>query len=76
MEHCHLEMMLQHHPKTLAYREAVSRLKGGDHNRDALVDEARFPLPFKVEHRFPTKSEDSLFHGMKTETKQTSCMLN
>jgi hypothetical protein len=28
------------------------------------------PLPFKVQHRFPTKPEDSLFHGIKTGTKQ------
>ena len=65
-----LEMVLQHHPKTLAYREAVSRLKGRDHNKDEVVDEARFPLPFKVQHRFPTRSEDALFHGIKTETKR------
>jgi hypothetical protein len=69
-EHHHLKLMLQHHPKTLAYREAVSRLNGRDHNKDVVVDEARFPLPFKVQHRFTTKSEDPLFNGIKTETKQ------
>jgi hypothetical protein len=34
------------------------------------TDEARFQLPFKVQHQLPTKSEDCLFHGIKTETKQ------
>jgi hypothetical protein len=69
-DHRHVEMMLKHHPKTLAYRQSASRLKGRDHNKDVVIDEARFPLPFKVQHRFPTKSEDCLFYGMKTGTKQ------
>jgi hypothetical protein len=48
----------------------VSRLKVRDHNKDVVIDEARFPLPFKVQHRFPTKSEDFLFYGIKTGSKQ------
>jgi hypothetical protein len=55
-DHRQLEMVLKHHPKALAYRESVSRLKGRDHNNDVVIDEARFPLPFNLQHRFPTKS--------------------
>jgi hypothetical protein len=63
-------MVLKHNPKTIAYRESVSRLKVRDHNKDVVIDEARFPLPFKVQHRFPTKSEDFLIYGIKTGSKQ------
>jgi hypothetical protein len=45
-------------------------LKGRDYNKDVGIDEARFPLPFKAQHRFSTKSEDCLFYGIKTGTKQ------
>jgi hypothetical protein len=65
-----LEMVLQHQPKTIAYCESVSRLKGRDRNKNVVIDEARFQLPFKVQHRLTTKSKDCLFHGIKTETKQ------
>jgi hypothetical protein len=65
-----LEMVLQHHRKTLAYRVSVSRLKGRGRNKDVVIDEARFQLPFKFQLQLPTKSEDFLFHGIKTKTKQ------
>ena len=35
-----------------------------------VVDEARFPSPFKVQHRFAGPSDDNMFNGMKTETKR------
>jgi aspartate oxidase len=63
-------MVLKHHPNTLAYRESVSRLMGRHRNKDVMIDEARFQLRFKVQHRFPTKSEDCLFYGIKTEMKR------
>jgi hypothetical protein len=65
-----LKTILRYHPKTLAYLEEVSRLKGRDHTKDVIVDEIRFPLPFKVQHRFASKADDPIFHGIKAKKKQ------
>jgi phosphatidylserine/phosphatidylglycerophosphate/cardiolipin synthase-like enzyme len=50
-EHRQLEMVLKHHPRTLAYRESVSRLKGRHHNKDVVIDDAialrgSTPIPY------------------------------
>jgi hypothetical protein len=68
--HCQTLASVKDHPKTLAYRESVSRLKGRDRDKDVVINEARFHLLFKVQHQLPAKSEDCLFHGIKTEPKQ------
>jgi hypothetical protein len=68
--HCQTLASVKDHPKTLAYRESVSRLKDRDRDKVVVIDEARFHLPFKVQHQLPTMSEDCLFHGIKTEPKQ------
>ena len=39
------------------------------HNMNVL-DEADFPWPIKVQHRFPGLSDDIIFHGIEAETKQ------
>lgn len=59
------EQILNHHSKTQAWREAISKLKGRDPNKSTIIEDIRIPLPFKVQHRYPTKSDDPFFHGIK-----------
>jgi hypothetical protein len=59
------DQILNHHSKTKAWREGTSKLKGRDPNESTINEDIRTPLPFKVQHRYSTKSDDPFFYGIK-----------
>jgi hypothetical protein len=60
-----LLLVLQHHPKTAARMQAVSKIRGRS-NTDGFFYEQRITLPRACEHSFAMEIDgDKFFHGKK-----------
>ncbi len=58
------EDVLAIHPKTVARKATIARLKGRESGK-ALVEEHRIPLPFKCDRSPVSSAVDPLFNGVK-----------
>jgi hypothetical protein len=58
-----LLLVLQHHPKTAAHMQAVSKIRGQSNTEDFFYEQ-RISLPRACEHSFATEIDvDKFFHG-------------
>ena len=60
-----LESVLEIHPKTIARKNSIAKLRKRCPGQKMITLTQRIPLPYKVRHQFSTKDSDSLFFGKK-----------
>ena len=60
-----LESVLEIHPKTIARKNSIAKLRKRCPGHKEITLTQRIPLPYKVRHQFSTKDSDSLFFGKK-----------
>ena len=60
-----LKTVLDIHPKTIARKNSIAKLRKRKPGKKQIVLTQRIPLPFKVKHQFSTKDSDALFYGKK-----------
>jgi len=59
------EELLAIHPKTIARKKTIAKLRKQDPTCKTIWLEQRIPLPFKCCHIFSTANDDSIFNGKK-----------
>ena len=60
-----MRAVLDIHPKTIARKHTIKKLRKHECGNKAIMLKQRIPLPFQVKHLFSTKESDSIFYGKK-----------